>query len=237
MVTVLLADDEPAVLEALVGYCQDAAVEVITASDGKEALRAFFQKRPDIVVSDIRMPGLNGFELVSRIREVSDIPIIALSVLGQEEDKVQGLRLGADDYLVKPLGMQEFIARLQSALRRAKPRDEEEKTVYSDDYLTIRLDRQEVFWKGKKLELTPKEFRLLAYLAHREGKVVPVSELLSGVWGSPHYSEDSVKWHIASLRRKIEEKPHEPKHILTVWGTGYRYDRPTVPSPAPVVAN
>ena len=229
MVTVLLVDDEPAVLETLAAYCQGADFQVLTASDGREALRAFFQHRPDIVVSDIRMPIMNGFELVSRIREVSDVPVIALSVLGQEEDKVQGLRLGADDYLVKPLGMQEFVARVQSALRRAKPRDDEEESVYSDGLLTIRLDRQEVFLKDKKLGLTPKEFRLLVYLSHRAGKVVSVTELLTGVWGSPHYSEDSVKWHIASLRRKIEENPHEPKNIITVWGTGYRYDKPTSP--------
>ncbi len=228
--TLLLVDDEPAVLELLATCCQDSRYGVITATNGKEALRAVYQCHPDLVIADLRMPVMDGFELVKRIREVSDVPIIVLSALGQEEDKVRALNLGADDYVVKPAGMQELMARVEAALRRsAHSRGKEDRAVYSDGVLTIHPDRQEVYVREQKVDLTPKEFRLLAYLTQRAGKVVSVQELLAGVWGSPHYSEESVKWHIASLRRKIEQDPHNPRLIATVWGSGYRYDRPAAP--------
>ncbi|MFH1141666.1 MAG: response regulator transcription factor, partial [Chloroflexota bacterium] len=165
--------------------------------------------------------------LVSRVREVSEAPIIVLSALGHEQDKVHALRLGADDYMVKPIGMQELVARVEAALRRAKLTHPGERGVYSDGAVTIHTERQEAYVRDTKADLTPKELRLLVYLTQRAGKVVSVQELLQGVWGSPHYSEESVKWHIASLRRKIEQDPHDPKLIITVWGSGYRYDKPT----------
>lgn len=228
MATLLLVDDELTVLEMLAACCQDAGHQVLSAGDGREALRTFFQHHPDLVIADVRMPVMNGLELISRIREVSEVPIIVLSALGEEKDKIQGLRLGADDYLVKPVGMDELVARVGAALRRAQlPPVGGIKEVYSDAILTIHLDRQEVYLKDKKVNLTLKELRLLAYLTQRAGRVVSVPELLRGVWGSLHYSEESVKWHIASLRRKIEEDPHRPKLIITIWGSGYRYDKPS----------
>ena len=226
MATILLVDDEPAVLATLSDYCKEGGHSAVATGDGMQGLLAFFEQKPQVVISDIRMPGLSGFELVSRIREVSDVPTIILSVLGQEQDKVQALQLGADDYLVKPVGLKEFHARVDVALRRAHPVGKDDIAVYMDGFLTIRLDRQEAHRGSTKLDLSPKEFRILSYLTHRSGKPVAVPELLSAVWGSPHYSEDTVKWHIASLRKKIEEVPHEPKHIVTVWGAGYRYDKP-----------
>ncbi len=233
MATILLVDDEPAVIKTLSAYCLEAGHEALTATNGMEGLRAFFQYRPQVIVSDIRMPELSGFEMLARIREVADVPVIALSVLGQEADKVQALKLGADDYLVKPVGLKEFTARIEAVLRRARPHTKQDLSIYADGYLTIRHDRQEAFLDNQRLALSPKEFRILSYLTHRSGKPVAVPELLTAVWGSPHYSEDTVKWHIASLRKKVEEDPHQPRHIVTVWGSGYKYDRPNPLSPAP----
>lgn len=231
MTTVLVVDDEPAVLDILTACCDNAGYESIASLDGKEALRLFFQHHPDLVVADIMMPGMNGFELCQRIREVSEVPIIVLSALGAEREKVQGLQAGADDYVVKPVGTAELVARMEAAIRRAQLPPAESTSVYSDGAITIYMDRQEIYVNEKRVDLTPKEMAILAYLTQKARKVVSVAELLSRVWGSPHYSEESVKWHIASLRRKIEADPHQPKLIVTVWGAGYRYDRPSAELP------
>lgn len=226
MTTILLVDDEPLVLEMLEFCCQEANYETVTAANGRDALRLFFQRQPDIVITDIRMPTMDGFELCRRIREISEVPIIVLSAMGEEDDKVKGLQTGADDYLVKPVGTKELVARVEAALRRASLPPSKSDGLYSDGVITIHLDSQEVFVDNKKIDLTPKELRLLIYLTQRPGKVISVPELLTGVWGSVHYSEESVKWHIASLRKKIEKDPREPSLIVTVWGSGYRYDKP-----------
>ncbi len=231
MTTILLVDDELAVLRLLEDCCQEAGYQTITATDGQEALRQFFQHHPEMAIVDLRMPGMNGFELISRLREVSQAPIIVLSALGQEEDKVRALRQGADDYVVKPVGMGELLARMEAALRRAQLPASEAKSIYIDGVLTIDLERREVFVREQRVDMTPTEVRLLVYLTQHAGKVISVPDLLTEVWGSPHYSEESVKWHIASLRRKIEENPHEPKLIVNVWGSGYRYDKPSLPQP------
>lgn len=229
MTTVLLVDDEPAVLKMLGTCCQEAGYQPVAAADGHEALRLFFQHHPDLVITDIRMSPMSGFDLISRIREVSQAPIIVLSALGQEWDKVQALRLGADDYVVKPVGLGELIARMEATLRRTQLPPPEGRSIYTDGILTIHLERREVFVREQRVDMTPMELKLLMYLTQRTGKVISVPELLTEVWGSPHYSEESVKWHIASLRRKIEENSHEPRLIVNVWGTGYRYDKPSPP--------
>lgn len=226
MKTLLVVDDEAAVRDTLAACCDEAGYQALTASNGRDAFKVFFEQHPDLVITDIRMPLMNGFELTSRIREVSDVPIIILSAVGREEDIVQGLKIGADDYVVKPAGLQELMARVEAHLRRAQTPPVSEQGYYADQALTINLESQAVFVRGNKVKLTPKELKLLTYLVQRSGKVVAVPELLNGVWGSVHYSEESVKWHIASLRRKVEEDPHEPKLIVTVWGSGYRYDSP-----------
>jgi DNA-binding response OmpR family regulator len=202
MTTVLVVDDEPAVLDTLTACCDNAGYEPIASLDGKDALRLFFQHHPDLVIADIMMPGLNGFELCKRIREVSEVPIIVLSALGAEREKVQGLQAGADDYIVKPVGMAELVARMEGVIRRAQLPPSESTSVYSDGAISIYMDRQEAYVYGKRVDLTPKELAMLAYLTQKARKVVSVAELLSRVWGSPHYSEDSVKWHIASLLTK-----------------------------------
>jgi DNA-binding response OmpR family regulator len=226
MTTILLVDDEPLVLRVLSAGCEEAGYETLTATNGAEALRVFFERRPDLVISDIRMPVMNGMELVRRIREVSNVPIIVLSAVGEEEDKVRALQFGADDFVVKPVGIREVIARVESVLRRAQQAAPQDSTVYNDGTVTIHHARQEAYVRGALMSLTPKELKLLAYLTRRADRVVSVAEILQHVWGSQHYSEESVKWHIASLRRKIEADPHEPKLISTVWGSGYRYNKP-----------
>ena len=226
MTTVLLADDEPEVLEMFKVFCERASYDTLTASDGREALKLFYQHHPDIVITDIRMPIMDGYDLCRRIREISEVPIIILSAFGSEDEKVKGLQLGADDYLVKPITMRELFARVEAALRRAQSSPLESKGTYADGVLTIHLDSREAFVDGKKADLTPKEMRLLVFLTQHPGQVLSVQELLVGVWGSSHYSEESVKWHVGSLRKKIEKDPKEPKLVVTVRGSGYRYDRP-----------
>jgi DNA-binding response OmpR family regulator len=230
MATILLVDDEKSVLDMLSACCEEAGHQPIPASSAQEALRLLFKFQPGLVISDIRMPGMTGFDLVKRIREVTDIPVILLSALGGEDEKVAGLKLGADDYLVKPVGIKELSARIEAALRRAKTPISAPKEIYSDGVISINMDRQEAYLRDKKLDLTPKELKLLIFLTQKAGKVVSVSEILRAVWGSLGSSEESVKWHIASLRRKIEAEPHSPKLILTVWGSGYRYERQFSPT-------
>lgn len=230
MAKLLIVEDEEAVREMLAVWCVEASYEVTTACDGQRALALFFQRCPDLVITDIHMPVMDGIELIGRLREVSRVPIIVLSALGREEDKVLGLRRGADDYVVKPVGMAELLARVEACLRRnAGP--EAPPPVYSDEALTVHMEREETYVRNRKVGLTPKEFRLLVYLIQQAGRVVSVPELLRGVWGSPEYSEETVKSHIATLRRKLEEDPHQPQLIATVWGSGYRYDRPHTPAP------
>ena len=183
MTTVLLVDDEPEVLGMLQVYCEEAAYQTLLASDGREALKLFYQHHPDIVITDIRMPILVGFDLCRRIREISEIPIIVLSALGTEDEKVKGLQLGADDYLVKPVGTRELIARVEATLRRAQIAPTESKGTYADGVLTLHLDSQETFVEGKKVDLTPKKMRLLVSLTQRPEKVISVQDLLVGVWG------------------------------------------------------
>lgn len=232
--TLLLVDDEPDVLRLLKAGCEQAGYEILTAGDAAEALRIFFQNRPNLVVVDLRMPGMNGFDLVARIRELSDVPIIILSGLGGEEEKVRALSLGADDFVVKPVGIREMVARVETVLRRAQHAAPGEQEIYYDGVITIDPARQEVKVRDNRVDLAPKEYRLLLYLVRRADRVVPVAEILQHVWGSAHYSEESVKWHIASLRRKIEENTRDPKLISTVWGSGYRYNKPPISQQAKV---
>ncbi len=220
MATILIADDEKSVLDMLIACCEEAGHRPVAALNGQEALPLLFKHQPELVIADIRMPGMTGFELVKRIREVTEIPIILLSALGGEEEKVTGLKLGADEYLVKPIGMKELAARSEAVLRRAQTPVASPREIYSDGIISLNLERQEAYLREKRLDLTPKELKLLIFLTQRAGKVVSVPEILRAVWGSLEYSEESVKWHIASLRRKVETEPHNPKLIVTVWGFG-----------------
>jgi len=224
---VLVVDDEPAVSELLQEWLEKAGYRTVVAPDGIAGLRDFFNQRPDLVIVDIVLPNLNGWEVCRRIREVSAVPIIILSIKGNETDKVRGLNLGADDYLCKPFGSQELLARVASALRRAKmPAVSDENTEYSDGVLAVDFRRHEVYVRGQPVDVSPLEYRMLSCLLEHAGQVLTHEQLLDRVWGPEYDSTENVKLYVSYLRRKIEMDPSSPELIQTVRGVGYRYRRP-----------
>ena len=222
--TILLADASGGEGQGMEAACREAGYRVVTARDGRSALQHFFVDRPDVMIADGVLPLLDGFALVQRVREMSLAPIIMCSAVGSDEAKVRGLRLGADDYVVKPVSAAELLARVEAVLRRSSATQPDVRRVYREPGLTIDFERQAVLRHGEPIPMTPKEYRLLVYLVQRPGRLQTPGELLEGVWGSQHYAEESVKWHIANLRRKVEDDPAVPRRIVTVWGVGYRYE-------------
>ncbi len=227
--SVLVVDDEQSIREILTAWLEDNGYQAYSSSNGLEALKELYNRRPDLVVADILMPEMDGYEFCRLAREVTEAPIMLLTALGKEQDKVKGFNLGADDYVVKPVGMEEFIARISALLRRRGQSTvvATEQRGYRDDVLIIDLDRHEVWVRDQNIEFTPTEFRLLCFLTDKVGKTCGLREILSRVWDSPHYPFEVVKWHIARLRSKVEEDPRNPKLIVTVRGVGYRYDPPS----------
>jgi DNA-binding response OmpR family regulator len=223
---VLVVDDEVALADLLQEWLAWGNYEVRVAHDGLAGLREFFQNKPDLAILDVTMPGLNGFELCQRIREVSNIPVVILTAKGQEIDKVRGLNVGADEYLVKPLGRQELLARVGAMLRRANMPAGENNGAYADAAITIDFNKHEVAVRGRNVALTPTEFRILAYFVQNPDLVLSQQQLWDRIWGWSQGSLESIKWHIAYLRKKIEIEPDKPRLIVTVRGAGYRYQRP-----------
>ncbi len=224
---VLIVDDELSLRDALGGKLRCDGFEVTLAGDGLAGLRAFHAERPDLVVLDIVMPGMNGLTVCQRIREIADTPIIMLSAQAlTEEDVIQGLSLGADEYLAKPIRLNEFTARVQALLRRAQMTTPSAESGYSDGYLTVDMQRRVVYVNGLKIHLTPTEYKLLSVLLERAGRVVPQRELLEHVWG-PEYADDVYypRVYISQLRRKIEPDPANPIYIQTEHRIGYRFER------------
>lgn len=225
---ILVADDELSILRTLTRNLSRHNYEVITASDGEEALALIEENLPDLIILDIIMPGLNGLEVCRRVREWSQVPIIVLSAVGQEKQKVEALDLGADDYLTKPFGMDELLARVRVALRRASQLKELSKgggaPSFVDQDLVIDFARREVTFQGKEVKLTPKQYDLLKYLAQNAGRVITHRAALVNVWGV-EYGEESQYLHvfIGQLRHKIEPDPVHPRYILTEPGVGYRF--------------
>ena len=236
---VLVVDDEPGLVELLKDWLEGDGHEVHAAADGVEGLALFFQHQPALTVVDLRMRGMDGFQLITRIREASDAHILVLTGLETEEAAVRGLRLGADAHLVKPVRRRAFLARVRALLRRASP-PEKLAPNYSDAVLVLNFLTHEARVRGEFVRLTPTEFRLLAYLCRNRGRVVEHSELLDRVWGERHGSSDSLKWYIHSLREKMESDPSDPRLIVTVQAVGYRYlpaeGKHHPPSPAPLPA-
>ena len=227
--TVLVVEDEGPVRELLLTWLDNAGYETCFGINGVDGLRQLYDRRPDLVVADVMMPEMDGFEFCRLVREVSKAPIMILSGLGKEAEKIKGLDLGADDYVVKPVGMDEFLARVSALLRRRRWSDSEPAAEdrYEDSEITIFPQRHEVLVRGDKVDLTPIEFRLLSVLTDWAGKTCSLDEIRRQVWESPHYSAEVVRWHIASLRNKIEPDPDgSPQRIVTVWGVGYRYEVP-----------
>ncbi len=224
---ILAIDDSSDLLRILQVCLERENFTVFTAGSGKEGLQRTYSIQPDLVILDVMMPGMDGWQVLSRLREMSDVPVIMLTARGREADIVRGLGLGADDYIVKPFGTAELIARVQALLRRNKTPAIRRLTRYQDNGLTIDLDRHEVRVKGIPVDLTPTEFRLLSVLVQNAGRVVPHRALLTQVWGEEYASEvHYLKLYIRYLRRKIEESPSNPRYILTEWGVGYRFREP-----------
>jgi two-component system, OmpR family, KDP operon response regulator KdpE len=218
---VLVVDDEQQILRALRVILRDAGFEALPASSAEEALDLAAVQRPDAAIVDLVLPDLDGVELSRRLREWSDMPLIVLSAVGDEDSKVRALAAGADDYVTKPFGPRELVARLQANLRRIEPDPGE--ALIAADGLELDLARRTVRRDGEEVHLTPTEFDLLRLLARNRGRLMTHRDLLVSVWGSG-YSEDTqvLRTHIANLRRKIE--PAEgPRYIRTDPGVGYRF--------------
>jgi len=219
---ILVVDDEPGIRSLLEQWLEGAGHEVYTAANGWDALQLFCEHLPTLTVADLRMPGMDGFHLIQRIREISDAYVLALTSLGNEEHTIRGLELGADEYLVKPVPKREFLARVSSLLRRATP-PERVPARYSDDQLSLNFLTHEASIRGLTLNLRPTEFRLISYLVLNNDRVIDHQELLDRVWGDQAGSLDSLKWYISSLRTKIEDDHSNPRVIVTYPRVGYRY--------------
>ena len=227
MKRILVVDDEEMIVRTVKAYLDREGFKTYTAADGEEALRAFAEKGPDLIILDLMLPKLSGIEVTRRIRATSGVPIIMLTAKAGEADRVVGLELGADDYVVKPFSPRELVARVRAVLRRLEGGTAEaDRLVYGE--LEIGLKTREVKVAGKEIELTPTEFDLLAFLARHPAQVFTRLQLLREVQG---YTYDSfartIDTHIKNLRRKIEQDPKEPRYILTVHGVGYRFARET----------
>jgi len=221
---ILIVDDEPRYLRLLEANLRTEGYEVVTASDGAQAVDVFSGQPIDLVLMDVMMPKLDGFGATQRIREFSNTPIVILTAKGDEQDRVRGLDLGADDYLVKPFSATELLARVRAVLRRAQPAAEVagQSRFFTHANLKIDFARAEI-WKGETpISLSATEYRLLLQFAHNVGKIMSSEELLTSVWGPEYRSDKEILWvSIARLRQKLEDDAHSPKHIVTRSGLGY----------------
>jgi DNA-binding response OmpR family regulator len=229
--SLLVVDDEPTITEVLSRYLERAGYETRVAADGPAALELAGARRPDLVILDLMLPGLDGLEVMRRLRAFDEgsvrprMPIILLTARGEESDRVVGLRLGADDYVVKPFSPNELVARVDAVLRRADPggAGEPEAPIELDE-LRIEPETRRAFVRGEEATLTLREFDLLLFLARHPGRVFSRDQLMDAVWQYSFYSDTStVTVHIRRLRAKIELDPAQPRHVQTVWGVGYRF--------------
>lgn len=236
---VLLVDDDPTVLEVCRSYLEQAGFRVHEAADAFAALDRVARDRPDLVVLDRMLPGLDGIEVCRRIRSASPVPVIMLTALGSEDDRIAGLEAGVDDYLAKPFSPRELTLRVRSVLRRAlaveaatAPPAGSPAAVIERGPLRIDVAARTVDLDGRRVGLTQREFELLAFLARRPGTVFSREDLLSGVWGWTHGDLSTVTVHVRRLREKIEADAANPRLLVTVWGYGYRFDDPGEGAPA-----
>jgi len=223
---VLVVDDEPKIIQAVSAYLEREGYQVLMASSGKEALELVERKAPDLIVLDLRLLDMAGEEVCRRIRQRRDTPILMLTAKAEEEDKVQGLAIGADDYLTKPFSPRELVARVRAILRRVKSEREPQRDILSFDHGKLRLDvaKQEASLGGEVIYLTPNEFKLLLALVRYPGRVYTRSELINKVQGYEYEGYDrTIDVHVKNLRQKIEEDPKMPRYILTVFGVGYKF--------------
>lgn len=222
---ILVVDDEPRIAEAVCMNLEVEGFQISTASNGYEALVKLTKEIPDLVILDVMMPEMDGFETLRKIREVSNIPVIMLTVLGQEVDKVRGLDLGADDYITKPFSPVELVSRVKAALRRAEMPTYAPKTeIQVDENLSIDFGQRKVTVRGKDIHLRPTEYRLLYQLVSNAGHILTHETLLRRVWGHEYQDEDHYVWlYVTYLRQKIELDPKHPQYIIGERGIGYRF--------------
>lgn len=225
---ILVVDDEPAQIRLASQVLTANGYTVLKASSGQEAVHIVYDGKPDLVLLDVMMPEIDGWQTCRLIREVSEIPVIMLTgKRNSEEDIVRGLECGADEYLAKPVGNRELIARVKAALRRAEKtsnKKEKKKVVFTSDYLTIDVAERKVIVNGQRLKLTPREFRLLALLVENADRIMSHQQVLEHVWGWEYIDDvDYVRIYISHLRQKIEPDPSSPQYILTEPGVGYYF--------------
>ncbi|PKB71346.1 MAG: hypothetical protein BZY87_05685 [SAR202 cluster bacterium Io17-Chloro-G6] len=225
---ILVIEDDEDIRTVVATRLKRAGYETTIATDGRDGLRHFYGDRPDLIVLDVAMPVMDGWQVLERLREVSDIPVLILTAATQERDKLRGLRSGADDYITKPFSGEELLARVEVALRRAGSSAEEPGSIsYSDSEIAIDFPKHEVFAHGELVELSSTEFRLLTVLTRNANQVLSQDQLLDEVWGREYVgSLDVVRLYVGYLRRKIERDQEAPTLVETVRGFGYRYRRP-----------
>jgi len=222
---ILVVDDEPTIRNVLASYLRHEGYEAITAEDGPSAVAADEQHDPDLLVLDVLMPGYDGLQVMARVRHRRAVPIILLTARGEEADRIGGLRLGADDYVVKPFSPREVVARVAAVLRRAEPVGATAATALRFGAVEVDGAARTVRVRGEPVELTAREFDLLHHLARHPGRAFTRDELMTSVWRLPFYTDAStVTVHVRRVRQKIEPDPLRPTHLVTVWGVGYRLD-------------
>jgi two-component system KDP operon response regulator KdpE len=226
MTRVLIIDDEPQILRALRINLSVRGYDVTTAATGAAALRAAAEVRPDVIVLDLGLPDIDGLEVLAGLRGWNDTPVIVLSARSDSAEKVAALDAGADDYVTKPFGMDEFMARLRAAVRRSATSVDADEPVVETDSFTVDLAAKKVTRNGNDVHLTPTEWGMLEMLVRNRGKLVGREELLKEVWG-PSYAREThyLRVYLAQLRRKLEDDPSHPRHLLTEAGMGYRFEQ------------
>jgi DNA-binding response OmpR family regulator len=224
---VLVVDDEPKIVDVVRDYLVAAGFTVTTAADGPSALESARSRPPDLVVLDLGLPGLDGLDVARELQRRSSVPIIMLTARGDEVDRVLGLELGADDYLVKPFSTRELVARVRAVLRRADSATARERTSFAVGDVAVDRSRHRVVVAGRPVDLTATEFELVAHMAGQPGRVFTRAQLLDVVHGVAVESyERAIDAHVKNIRRKLEPDPHRPRYLLTVHGVGYRFAEP-----------
>jgi DNA-binding response OmpR family regulator len=222
---VLVVDDDINVRDVLRRYLENAGYRVELADTGEDALRIAEANEPDLVVLDLMLPGIDGFEVCRRLRQRGPVPVVMLTARGEEDDRIAGLQLGADDYVAKPFSPRELVLRVGSVLRRANTEQVATREELADGDLVIDVTARRATRDGAPLSLTTREFDLLEFLITHAGTAFTRAELLSRVWGWDFGDQSTVTVHVRRLREKVEQDPARPTRIATVWGVGYRYDR------------
>ena len=224
-IRILLCEDDPNLGKLLSDYLKAKGYETTWAQDGVEGVKQFYRGTFDFIILDVMMPKMDGFETLAVLRENSNVPVIMLTARGEEDDRVRGLELGADDYITKPFSPRELVGRVRAVLRRVEPpKGGGGEAIEVDERLKIDFDRHEIFVNGQLVKLRPTEYRLLYHLVQNAGWVVSHDQLLAKVWGYEYQSETHyLRLYVNYLRDKLEAEPRDPKYILTERGVGYRF--------------